>query len=154
MTGMRFVAAVAAIIMITPPCVAADDFRESGPDYRRGAFAGATLKIPMGGNDRTTPRTHFGLGISQVYARTSSAGATQRLQIPGMEVRLTATGKPLLMIAGQNTASIKRQLGVANSTKTALLVVGGVAVAALAATLLSNDSNDSEDRSCPIIPPC
>jgi hypothetical protein len=73
-----------------------------------------------------------------------------------MEVRLTSLGKPLLMVGGRDTASIKRRMGLADSTGTILLVAGGIAAAVLAVSLLSDDSDDRTPNggSCPIAPPC
>jgi hypothetical protein len=60
------------------------------------------------------------------------------------------------MVGGRDTASIKRRMGLADSTGTILLVAGGLAAAVLAVSLLSDDSDDRAPNggSCPIAPPC
>lgn len=147
MRGMKVVAAVAATVIATQPCLAADDFREASRLERRsGAFAGATLRVLMGDSPRTAPAAHFGLGVSQFHEWTGSTGAAKRVQTPGVEVRLSSTGKPVLMVGGQNTASMKQRLGLASSTGTILLVVGGIAAAALAVTLLSGSGDPCADE--------
>jgi hypothetical protein len=149
---MKSIAVVAATILATQPCLAADDFRDASRMERRsGAFAGATLKVMMANSPRKAPAAHFGLGVSQFHEWTGSAGAAKRMQTPGVELRLSSTGKPLLMVGGQNSASMKQRLGLASSTGTILLVVGGIAAAVLAVSLLSDDD---DDRSCPFAPPC
>jgi len=139
----------AAALAAAQPVAAAGLYDGHRIDQRSGAFAGATLRVSL---DRTRERispARLGFGVSRIHLRSDSPARTDRIQTPGVELTLAAS-RPRLLIGGERPDAVQRRLGM-SSTATTLLVVGGLAVAAIAIVQLT-DGND--DGPCPIQGPC
>ncbi len=140
MKGMKYSAAMAALVLAAQPVAAADDFRSAQhANHAAGAFAGATLKLGFNGQGRKAPAVQLGLGISQTLRRPGSAAA---VQMPAFELSLTPSAKPRLLVSGQDPAATGQRLGVAAGV--AVLVVGGLGAGALLLTSVSGGSEEDE----------
>lgn len=118
-------AAAAAALLAAQPCAAADDFRERRmTDVRPGAFAGVTLRMPIGEGAPRRPRAS--LRFTSVASIRDAAGASTTRYAEGVEIGAGPNGRVSLSIGGQGTAQLKDRLGVGGSTGTTLLIVGGV----------------------------
>ncbi len=126
MSWLQSSAAAAAILLLSAqPCLAADDVRSTGAVERRsGAFAGMTVRVPMG---REGAKANVRLQLATIhhsYDRDSRlSGLSYRGS--GLELGLSATAKPALYIGGRNAAEVERRLKMGGSGTTVLLV-GGV----------------------------
>jgi hypothetical protein len=130
MLGIRSAAAfAAALAAAVQPCLAADDIRIAGfTEQRMAAFAGATLRVPLGTERAHRPSLRLQLAPSY-QQRDPASGAVRSLRPEGVELGLAA-GRPSFFVAGQRPSGIERRMNL-GSTETTLLVVGGVAVAVL-----------------------
>lgn len=137
-------ACVAAATLGSGPAAAQD--ARGGLEQHRAAFAGATLRLELGGRAAKAPEARLGIGFSD-YRRDASgfvaASGGPRLPI---EAGLAA-GRVQLFIGGERLSRLDRRLGAAGSTKKTLLVVGGIALGAAAAVLLLD--GDGDDNPCP-----
>ncbi len=108
-------------------------------EQRSAAFAGLNIRMPLGVRATTRPDARLKLGVTHRLS-SGRSGMTDRVQDRAvLELGLARTGKPLLFLAGQDTAKVESKLGV-NGTETALLIAGGVLLAAGGAFLLFADS--------------
>lgn len=107
-----------------------------------GTFAGARLSLPLGAAAPSERKARLGLGISRFHASFDSSGRKQERYLPGVELRLTGTGKARLMLGGQSKASIEQRLGISSSG--AVAIVGGLAAAALVVASMSGGGDDDE----------
>ena len=128
---LNALAAGAVAAMAAQPCLAADDMRDAGAGERRSsAFAGLSVKVPVGrsgGSRETTAR----LQISTVHeTRDARSGSVRSFRPAGLELGLGAKGKAALYLNGQETKAIERKLGIGGSTTT-LIVIGGIVVLVL-----------------------
>jgi hypothetical protein len=137
MKGMKYSAALAALVLAAQPCAAADFGSTQQGSHAAGAFAGATLKLGFNGQRRKAPAVQLGLGISQTLRRYGSAAA---VQMPALELSLTPSGKPRLLVSGQDPAAAGQRLGL--TAGVALLALGGLGAGAL---LLASASGGSEE---------
>ncbi len=87
MSRFKSTAAAGAMLMLSAqPCLAADDFRSIGAVERRsGAFAGMTLRVPMGRQDvGATARLQLAT-VHQAYNRESRlSGRSSQASARGM----------------------------------------------------------------------
>jgi hypothetical protein len=126
MMGIKYLATFAAFALLAQPCAAADGFQASHAAKQVvGTFAGATLKLAADKNRRNSLGVQFGLGISHSLLNTNSAAA---VHLPGIELRLTPSTNPLLLVSGQSPSTIERRLGIGPGA--VLLAVGGLAAGA------------------------
>ena len=138
-------AGVAALALVSGPAAAAEDI-SGGVERHRAAFAGATLRLELGGRAAKAPEARLGIGFS-AYQRDAAGFVTSRGgPILPIEAGLRQ-GRVTLFVGGERFSGLERRLGAAGSTKTVLLVVGGLALAAGAAILLLD--KDEEDGPCP-----
>lgn len=148
--GARTWCAVAAALFAVQPLAAAELYDENRVERRSGAFAGATLTMSLdGGRERRAP-ARLGVGISRIEYRSASRARIDRSLTPGLELGFHRTG-PRLLIGGSSLKETQARLGMSRTT-TALLVLGGVAVAVVGIMALSGDDNDAGP--CPIAAPC
>ena len=132
----------AALVMSPVAATAAGAFQ---PEQHRAAFAGATLRLTLDGRGRTAPQARLGIGFTQ-YGRDGS-GALVARGAPRLPLEAgIATGRLQFYVGGEPASRIERRLA-ADGTTTALFVVGGLAVGALAIVLLA--SEDDDDGPCP-----
>jgi hypothetical protein len=137
MLKIRSAAAFAAALAVAAqPCLAADDIRNIGfTEQRMAAFAGATLRVPLG--TERAPRPSLRLQLTPSYQlRDPASGAVRSLRPEGVELGLAA-GRPSFFVAGQPARGIERRMNVGGSTGTTLLIVGGVVVAVVLVAALS-----------------
>lgn len=139
-------ACVAAATLACGPASAQDVQARDGVERHRAAFAGATVRLELGGpRVRRAPQARLGIGFSDY--RRDSAGFIS----PGGGPRLPlqaglADGRVQWFVGGERASRLDRRLG-AGSTKKTLLVIGGIAVGAAAALLLLD--GDGDDGPCP-----
>jgi hypothetical protein len=140
MKASRSTAAFAAAFLMSGPCLAAQDIGSADPS-RAGvaAFAGGSIKLPLGGGAKARPVARLRLGTMR------SAGPRAEFGQGGLELGLGAKGAPQIFIGGQSSAEVKRRLGVSGSTHTAVVVVFAVALIAVSALVLSDLDNLSQD---------
>jgi len=132
-TAAAFAAAAAIAVQ---PCLAANDYRDSGfTEQRAAAFAGASLRVPLGA--RSAPRPSLRLQLSStLYARDPASGAVRAFRPAGLEIGAPA-GRPAFYLAGQPAAALGARHNLHGSTGTTLLIVGGVVLALAVVAILS-----------------
>ena len=142
----RFSYAIAsAAMLVAQPCIAAPDFGDPRyADRQIGAFAGAQLKLALGGKERAVPTARLQLGMTQRYQGPGATAPSRSFDVSALELGLATTGKPMLLVGGQDTSALKRRLGVNGSTNTTLLIAGGVALAVVAVLLITADGSNAE----------
>ena len=126
-SGRYGAAALAAGMLVAQPCAAADDFRgTSGLERRTSAFAGMSVRLPLGASERSKPtaRLQFTTAASTRDART---GSMETLRAQGVEIGAGKAGKPALFLGGRSAAELKQQHGLKSTTGT-ILLVGAVVV--------------------------
>ena len=127
---LNALAAGAVAAMAAQPCLAADDTRDAGAGERRSAaFAGLSVRVPVGGGGSREPTAR--LQISTTHeVRDARSGSVRSFRPAGLELGLVAKGKAALYLNGQETKAIERKLGIGGSTTT-LIVIGGIVVLVL-----------------------
>ncbi len=136
-------AAAGALLMLgAQPCLAADDMRGFGNMERRsGAFAGASVRMPLGSREAAKPSARLQLGMRHVQQDSAGRLPVRAQQIGLLELGGATGGKPALFVGGQDVAEVEKRRGLVGTTGT-LLLLAGVALGAYAAvTLLDNDTN-------------
>jgi hypothetical protein len=140
-----------AASLIAPPGFAATlEGHPSSAHHRVGAFAGARLRVAMGGETAGRPR--LGLAVAGMDYRQSSDGRISARLGEGMELGLAADRKLRLSLAGQ-PVGIRPSLQGSDEDEdedggisTALLIAGGVVVALGIGALLFVDAvNDASE---------
>ncbi len=131
MSWLRSSAAAAALLLLSAqPCLAADDFRSTGAvDRRSGAFAGMTVRLPVG-QQEAKPIARLQLTtVHQSYDRESRLSG-RSVRPAGLELGLSGAAKPTFYVGGRSAADIEKKLHMKGSNTT-LLIVGGVVVLAV-----------------------
>lgn len=145
---MRFgvsYAIASAAMLIAQPCAAAPDLSDSRSAERQtGAFAGALLKLDLGSKARSVPTARLQLGMTQRYQSFGARVPSRSSTVSAFELGLAASGRPMLLLGGRDTAALKRRLGVNGSTETTLLIAGGVALALVAVLLITSNGSNAE----------
>ena len=141
-----FAAGAAAATLASGPAAAAEDVRtHSGLEQHRAAFAGATVRVDLGGRAAKTPQARLGIGFSP-YQR-DAVGFPVRSGGPTLPIAAgLASGRVQLFVGRERLSRLERRLG-ASGSRTTLLVIGGLAVGAAAAVLLLD--GDDNDGPCP-----
>lgn len=117
-----------------------------GIERHRAAFAGASLRLELGGPRAKAPAARLGIGYSD-YRRDATGFVVSRGG-PTLPVEAgLADGRVQLFIGRERFSGLDRRLGAAGSTKKTLFVLGGIAVGAAAALLLLD--GDDDDNPCP-----
>lgn len=133
---------VAAQLMTAQPAMAAELIDERGAtSQRHGAFAGARLRVPLGGeSDR---KLRAGLTVAPVAEGTNGEGSRRIRFGEGLELGIAGgSDKPALAFGGRPVSQIAqgpiapdgRRLGT--STGKGLLIVGGIVILTLGAVAL------------------
>jgi hypothetical protein len=142
MKSLLIAGLVAAQIMVAAqPAMAAELGDERGAtSQRHGAFAGARLRLPLGGAaDR---KLRAGVTVAPIV-QSADAGESRRIRFgEGLELGFAGRDKPVLAFGGRPVAQLAqgpagpdgRKLGT--STTTGLLIVGGIVVLALGGVAL------------------
>src|SRR4051812_25654904 len=108
---IRFGAAAAAAAMLfAQPCAAAGDFRDSGAtDRHMTAFAGLSVRMPLGTAAKPSARLRFATGYS---LREANSGALRTSLGEGLEIGVGKKGMPTYFIGGQKAAELQKKLGI------------------------------------------
>ena len=149
MTKFAHIAAIAAATAgFAAPAAAAENFPWTQDTVReRSAFAGASVRLPLGARRNAAPEARLGVGFHHSrHDPAGSIGATP----PTMALAVGFDGGRLELLAGgERLAQVERRLGLADSSK--LLLVGGL-VAGVAAVVLLADGGDDDDEEGPCPP--
>ena len=148
-----FVPVLFSLAATSQPSVAAD-YREAleKEGRRGGVFAGATLRLALDGRQSVKPIAR--LKLSPTSSASTSSGAITLRAGSGIEFGVSRAGKPDLFFGGQSLANLKRQLNVRGDATP--LIIGGIALAALAVVLITAEDDDDTERPgfvCPPDPP-
>jgi hypothetical protein len=141
-------AVFAAAIFAAQPCAAADDIRDSGAGDRSvAAFAGMSLRLPVGEARRARPTAR--LQFTTSYAvRDARTGSTATFRAPGLEIGAGKAGKAAFFLNGEKAADVQGRMGL-GGTGTTLLVVGGVLLGVVVVALAAGGAGIGD--TCPII---
>ena len=135
MKGMTKILAAASLAVLgAQPALAAEPAGSGAT--RTSAFAGVQLRLGLGETKRVAPTARLRLGLTHNSADYRS-GAWAR-DGGGLELGLTKLGRPDLYVGGQSVRGLRQRLGLAPAA-TALIVVGGAAVGALAVSQMDED---------------
>jgi hypothetical protein len=145
---MRVAAAGLGIALITSPAWAAEDYRWiSGAEQHRPAFAGATLRMELGGRQALAPEARLGIGFLQ--ERRGSTGGYAGRTVSHLPIALgVADGRLQLSTGDERLTKSRERLGLAGDS-TVLIVAGGVAAALVAVLLLTNRDDKTATGPCP-----
>lgn len=142
---MRFVspAAMAALIII-PAVPALSAGPETAATERMGAFAGARLRLSLGGPER---RIRGGLTFAPTHHRASLDGETRLRFGEGFEYGLVGRGPATLSILGISERELGRRhagerLGISSGT----IAIGAAAGAAVLVFLLLDGDGERDCR--------
>jgi hypothetical protein len=127
MPVMKYAAAIAAAsLLAAQPCAAADDYRDRrAPESRSGAFAGLSLRMPLGdGGGARRPTARFQL--TTMTSSRDTSGAVTRSVARGVELGADREGRAAFSIGGRDLRGMDDRLGFGGSTTTTLVIVGGV----------------------------
>lgn len=136
-------AAAALFMMMSAPCMAADDRLGWGPrEQRAAAFAGANVRLPLGGKVRANPTARLQLTTIRSYQNGQSGNLTHSSSVVprqhvGLELGLESGTKPELFVGGQSTSLVRERLqmaGLADPTLGTIFAVALVAVGVLVIT--------------------
>lgn len=143
-------AAVAVLGLGATPCMAAGDlFQVGNGEHRVAAFAGANLRLSLGGTERAKPSARLQLTTIHSYEDRQSASPTRTYRAAGLELGMAGTKNPGFFMMGQDVSQLKRKLGVNGSSST-LWIIGGIALAGAAAFLLfADDGNNAQPQPAP-----
>ena len=133
--------AAAQILAAAQPAAAAGFGDEpAGAGQKQAAFAGARLRVPLGGEGKEKARA--GLAVAPVLHSRQADGSMRTRFGEGMELGFAGGPRAQLMLAGRRVSSIAQgrsgpdgaKLGT--STSKGLLIVGGILVLTAGAVAL------------------
>ena len=123
--------------LIAQPC-AASDYREARPTQQQSsAFAGISVRLPLGQAQQAKPTARLQLTTSHTL-RNDWTGASQTFKAQGLEIGGTKDGKPALYLNGQSTAEMQEKLRLSSSTPDAVWIVLGVGLVAVVLLLATS----------------
>jgi hypothetical protein len=138
MRAMKLAGAfLAAAMPVAQPCLAAEDFRDLGTEPRRtAAFAGASLRIPLGTARPAAPAARLQLGLA--HPVRDGRGPRPAL----FELGATRFGKPAFYVGGREVGETRRRLGISGDSGWVVpaLIIGAVVVGVV---LLTDPSSDA-----------
>ncbi|HEV2570078.1 hypothetical protein [Sphingomonas sp.] len=134
---------IAAQLSGAPAVAASLEPIGAGPT-RTSAFAGARLRIGLGGRDSGQLRA--GLGIGPIRSVQSHDGRIRTSFGEGLQFGMRGTGPARLSVAGRSMEEIRLQADGKGGVPTWALVVGGVVIAVgIAAAVFIDRINDASD---------
>jgi hypothetical protein len=137
-------AALVAAQLAAAPAVAASLTPVEAIGSRGGAFAGARLRIGIGGRDAGQLRA--GIGIAPLRSIQALDGRVQTSISDGVEFGIRGKSAPRLSFAGRSVGEIRLQADGKGGVPTWVLVVGGVVIAVgVAAAVFIDKLEDSSD---------
>jgi hypothetical protein len=121
-------AATALAVALAPiPCRAAEDIRTTAAPARQpAAFAGASIRLPLGQKDRARPVARLRAGIVDPGSRA------------GLELGLTRRGKPEMFVAGHSASAVRERMKLNGSTGSTTWIVFGVVLLAVGVLVITN----------------
>lgn len=150
MKSLLIVSLVLAPLAATPAVAASIADHPPAAQHRVGAFAGARLRIAMGGEHAGQPR--IGLAVAGIDHRRAGDGGIGTRFAEGVEFGFAADRRLGLSLAGRPLRATKASLqdeakdDDEGGISTGLLIAGGVLVALGVGTLLFVDAmNDSSE---------
>ena len=143
MKSLATSAAAALAVMLAPvPCRAADDMRTIDDKRRQpAAFAGASIRLPLGGKQRARPSARLQLGM------VHGAGTARQIPAGGVELGLTGRGRPEMFVGGQSTRELRERMKLSGSTGDTVWVVFGVALLVVGVYVITNLDDLGDDGS-------
>lgn len=124
MRSTKWLGACAAGFLALQPCLAAEPFGgEGGGQRQSSAFAGLTVRVPLGRSGATGPSAR--LQLTTIHERRDSRGgilSSQRAE--GVELGLDRRGRAAYYVGGEDVRKIDERLNAKG--KTTWIVVGGV----------------------------
>ena len=141
----RWIAAAAALSLVSQPVLAAEAFRDgSVREQRNGAFAGVNFKVPLGTRQRVKPSARLQLTASREYLTDSGY---RSVRPAGLEVGLSGEGRPDVYFAGSRLADTERRLGLTGFDDWILPValLGAVVVGVVLLTDTGDEAEEDDD---------
>ena len=137
-------AAVVATQFVTAPAWAASLAPVETLGSRTGAFAGARLRIGIGGRDAGQLRA--GIGVAPLRSARALDGRVRTNFGEGVEFGVTGKSAPRLSLAGRSVDEIRLQADGKGGVPTWALVAGGVVlVVGIAAAVFVDKLEDSSE---------
>ena len=134
-------AAALSVTLAATPCRAADDLRNTlDPGRQTAAFAGANIRLPLGGKRGAKPTARLQLGMVD-----RSYGA-RRVPAGGLELGLTGRGTPGMFVGGRSTGELRERMKLDGSMGSTVPIVFGIVLLVVGVYVITNlDSlGDSE----------
>lgn len=132
-------------ILGTQPCFAAQDVRPLRPGEQRSAgFAGAQIRMPLGGKSAAKPTARLQLGMTHSSRPMDFAAPARTYRVSALELGASHGGKPNLYVGGQRASDVQKRLGARGDSGTTLLIVGGVVVGLAILALIASAADDDE----------
>ena len=139
------IAGATALAALFPAAPAASNGWET-TEQHRAAFAGATVRLSLGGRSAPVPEVRLGVGFSQ-YRRDGGDFLVSR-DGPTLPIATGLSGGHLdLFVGGRSLAGLEREYRLGAGSSTVVLVIGALAAGAAAVVLLTDEG--SEDGPCP-----
>ena len=138
-----WIAAAAALSLVSQPVLAAEAFRDGGVrGQRTGAFAGVNFKVPLGTKQRVKPSARLQLTTS----RDSITDSGYRSVRPaGLELGLTDKGRADVYLGGNRLSDTEKKLGLTGFGDW-VLPVALLAAVVVGVVLLTDTDNDAEPQ--------
>jgi len=149
MKRFAWVVAVTAAIAASPtPASSASNIGPiAGSEQNRAAFAGATVRVELGGRSAAAPEARLGLGLLQ-DRRNPASGIVSRT-VSRMPIAIgAADGRLQFFSGGEQLSKSQARLGLSGES-TALLVAGGIAAGVLVVLLLAKKDDEDKRSPCP-----
>lgn len=123
MRAIHCVSAAAAVMLSVQPCLAAEDLSATGSTERRmGAFAGVSLRLPMGAGHSERPSARLQLTTTQSYRHNGMQ--LHSSFAPGLELGTGRLGRPAFFMGGQELTRSEQRLQIGKTTT--IVVIGAV----------------------------
>lgn len=133
----RRVSALAALMLMAAPCMAADRLAASDRgEHRAAAFAGGTVRLAFGGNSAARPSARLQLTTIHSFQDRMSAAPARTYRPAGIELGFSGAKKPALFLMGQEASAVKKKLGF-DGGSTGLWILGGLVAAGAALFIVS-----------------
>jgi hypothetical protein len=122
MKAVKAGAVSSALLMVcAQPCLASTSFDQGSAMSRPAAFAGASVRLELG-KPKARPDARLQLGMT----RTQGANGEALMQLRGLELGRSKSGKAAFYVNGMETRQVQQKLGIGGSTGTYVLIGAGV----------------------------
>ena len=141
---ISLVAAAGTMLLAIQPCIAAEDVRDLGmPGHQTAMFAGANLRLGLGGAHRERPTARLQMGLTHTYRDPRSASPATVYRVNSFELGASRSGAPVLAIGGTDVRQFEQRLGM--STGAAIALGAGALVALVAVAFAAGGSTVPDD---------